>query len=274
MKLPFLFLLLSFSFLAQAQRFQGKILDHKNAPVPFVNIGVIGQGVGTVSSEQGTFILSLPDSLDARTLQVSAIGYRPVTWKVGEFKQKFGSREAVIHLKEEAVALREVVVRPQKFKTKVVGNETDSKSIMGGFKSNGLGSEIGTVLSINRPSFLEKVTFNLANNAYDTLFLRINIYRMGKNGPEENLLSAPIYLTALKKDVVNGISLDMQEHQIYLEADVLLSLELVKDLGHGGLLFSGGFMNSDSYFRKASQDVWQKVPIIGLGFNATISFAK
>ncbi|GAB2548885.1 carboxypeptidase-like regulatory domain-containing protein [Rufibacter soli] len=274
MKNLLLALLLLVSISTQAQRFQGKIVDQKNAPLPYVNIGVVGKNVGTVSSANGEFSLLLPDSLNAQTLLISAIGYAPSKFIVSEFKQKHAGQAAIIHLKEQAVALQEVVVRPRKTVTKVVGNTTTSKSIMAGFKSNSLGAEVGIALKIKKPSFLEKVTFNIAGNQYDTLFLRINVYKMTESGPAKNLLREPIYLNVAKKDIGDGVTLDLSNRHIYLESDVLLSLELVRDLGHGGLSFSGGFLNRDCYFRQTSQSTWEKIPVVGLGFNATISQEK
>ncbi|KAA3439356.1 carboxypeptidase-like regulatory domain-containing protein [Rufibacter hautae] len=274
MKTSFTLLFLLISFLAQAQRIQGKIVDAQSRPLEYVNIGVVGQNVGTVSTSEGQFALSLPEALDQETLQISALGYATQSWKVGDFKQKYGQQSATISLREQAVALKEVVVKPRKYVTKVVGNTTNSKSTTAGFKSNRLGTEIGTVLDVKKPSFLEKVTFNIASNAYDTLFLRINVYRMGPNGPEENVLREPIYLNVAQKDLGDGIMLDLRDRNIYLDADVLLSLELVRNLGGGGLWFSAGLFNKPSYTRETSQGAWEKMTLGGVGFNATISYAK
>ena len=271
MKKPLLLLFLLVSGLAQAQRLQGKVIDQVGQPLAYVNVGVVGKDVGTVTTERGTFSLLLPDSLNAETVLISAIGYAPLRMQVGDLKQRFLHQSAVIQLQEQAVALQEVVVRPKKYKTKIVGNQTNSKSILAGFKSNGLGSEVGTVLKINKPSYLEEITFNIGGNKYNTLFLRINVYRFGKNGPAENLLREPLYVRLAKEGLGDGIVLDVKDRHIYLDTDVLLSLELVKDLGEGGLWFSGGLINNDSYYRKVSQGAWQKIPVIGLGFHATIT---
>ncbi|WP_066830871.1 carboxypeptidase-like regulatory domain-containing protein [Rufibacter ruber] len=268
--LPFFLLALA----AQAQRVHGRIIDQQAQPLEYVNIGVVGKNVGTVSTAQGTFALTLPPDLDGEILQFSAIGYAPVQFKVAEFKQRFSGQTALVQLKEQAVALKEVVVRPKKFVTKVVGNTVDSKTVSAGFTSNDLGSEVGTLLKIRKPSFLESVRFNLAGNKYDTLFLRVNVYKVVKNVPTENVLREPIYLNVAKGDIKDGLTLDLSRYNVYLESDALLSLELVRDLGTGGLWFSGGFINSDSYYRKASQGSWQKVPLLGLGFSAVISQEK
>ncbi|MGV3541074.1 MAG: carboxypeptidase-like regulatory domain-containing protein, partial [Rufibacter sp.] len=249
MKTLFLFPFFLLSFFAQAQTFKGQIVDQHSTPLEYVNIGVIGKNVGTVSTAQGTFSLTIPAELDLEVLQISAIGYKPLQFTVAEFKEKYAGKVAVLQLKEEAVALQEVVVRPKKYVTRVIGNKADSKSIYAGFKDNSLGSEVGVMLKIKKPAFLEKVTFNIASNKYDTLFLRINIYRMGKNGPEENILREPIYINLTKKEVGNSISLSLSDRNIHLDSDSFLSLELVRDLGPGGLWFSMGFLASPSYYR-------------------------
>lgn len=275
MKKLFPVLFFFFPFFAQAQQMQGKVVDQLGQPLEYVNIGVVGKNVGTVSSASGSFQINLPPDLDQDTLQISALGYGTRKWKVADFKNSYAGQTAQVVLQEQAVALQEVMVRPRKFVTKVIGNEAASKSIMAGFKDNSLGSEVGVVLKIKKPSFLENVNFNIARNKYDTLFLRINIYRMGKNGPEENILQEPIYINLPQREVGRSISLDLSHKNIYLESDAFLSLELVRDLGEGGLWFSMGFLGSPSYYRKTSQGNWQNIPkALVMGFNATVTQEK
>jgi hypothetical protein len=40
------------------------------------------------------------------------------------------------------------------------------------------------------------------------------------------------------------------------------------------LLFYSGFLNSTSYWRKAAEDNWEKIPAGGIGFWATVTYKK
>ena len=64
-----LFLFCCTSILAQLK---GKVVDEKNQPIPYVNIGVQNEAMGTTSEEDGTFYLPLKET---KNLVFSALGY-------------------------------------------------------------------------------------------------------------------------------------------------------------------------------------------------------
>ncbi len=70
-------LLLSFNASAQWLNFIGSIYDAKNNdPIPYANISVLNQPLGTCSNIYGDFVLNLPDSFSSGKLEISCIGYR------------------------------------------------------------------------------------------------------------------------------------------------------------------------------------------------------
>jgi len=52
------FFIFCLSYINAQKDFKGRVIDAKtNEPIPFVNIGIIEEGVGTVSDEEGLFHL-------------------------------------------------------------------------------------------------------------------------------------------------------------------------------------------------------------------------
>ena len=75
---PLLLLLLVFP--AVAQLISGSITDSRtHAALPYVNIGVVGQNLGTVADEQGAYTLAFREPLATAAIRVSSLGYAPRT---------------------------------------------------------------------------------------------------------------------------------------------------------------------------------------------------
>ena len=71
--------LLLFSNCTSAQwlNFAGSVYDAKsNAPIPYANISVFNQPIGTCSNINGDFVLNLRDSMRIERLEISCIGYK------------------------------------------------------------------------------------------------------------------------------------------------------------------------------------------------------
>jgi len=123
---------------------KGRLIDATTRlPVEFANIGIVGKGLGTVSNEKGEYTFAVPDSLLYETLRISMIGYRSESFRVKEFQQ-----QSELKLMQSATVLNEVAVSVKKTKTKILGNDTKTKSVSAGFKYNSLGAELGIKLNI------------------------------------------------------------------------------------------------------------------------------
>lgn len=248
-------------------------------PLAFVNVGVIGKDVGTVTNENGKCNVALHDSLRNDSLKFSMLGYKPRTFLVSEFFQRVnngnaastGSAQALVELQPMTYALNEVKIRPRKYKTKILGNQTESDYISGGFKSNQLGCEAGVLVKVKEgtAAFVKSFHASVTMNKYDTLFFRLNIYSLKDGMPFENILPHNIILRSTKKSGV--IYADLTSYNILLEEDAVVTLEWIKDLGGtSDLLFSCSLLNGPVFYRQASQGSWQKENRIGLGFWLTV----
>lgn len=249
---------------------KGILLDSvSKQPIEFANIGIVGKGVGTVSDEKGAFSFQVPDSLKNETIKVSMIGYKAKQFSVASI-----ANASRIFLVSEAVNLKEVVVIPRKNKIKVLGNETRTSAVSGGFKKNSLGAEIGVRLKIKHPNTqLRKFMVNINKNTLEqNPIFRLNVYSVSDKGmPKENILKQNIIIEPKEK---NGfIEVDLTPYAIFADDDVFISIEWIKDLGDvTGLYFSTKLVGAATYFRQASQDKWEKTSPIGIGIHVEVGY--
>jgi hypothetical protein len=264
------FLLLCFPFLSFSQlALNIQILDSETKdPIEFVNVGLLSKGIGTVSNEKGFFSIVIPDSLKTKDFKLSCIGYESKTMPAITL-----AGLKTVTLKSSMVNLDEVkVVVKRKPKYKVLGNDTKSKSLIAGFNSNTLGSELAIRLNVKHPyTKLKNVKFNIVSNPFDSVVFRFNVYDVKDGRPNQNILKEMILIEPSQKTGL--VELDLNKYNIYTDDDVYIAIEWVKDLGDNkGLFFSSQLLSGSSFFRKASQDTWEKVPTIGIGLSSLVEY--
>ena len=252
-----------------AQLYKGKVVStNDKIAIAYVNIGIVGKDVGTVSNNNGEFSIELLDLYNNDSLRFSILGYKTKSFKVADFKKQFANNEITIPLETKLMELKTVVIKPQI--TKIIGNENKSKKMVGGFSSNDLGSELGTVMKIRKsPTVIENVSFNIAYNKYGNLLFRLNIYDMKDGKPNQSILKENIFV---KTDIKNGtVTVDLTTYQLIVNDDFFVSLEWIENLGENGLYFPVGLLNSPSFSKKTSQGLWKKVPV-GVAINAKVRY--
>jgi len=271
MKSPLLvlFLYLFFSNTIDAQTIRGRISSTFGERIEFVNIGIIGKNIGTVSDRLGEFQLTLDKVSDNDSVKISCIAYYPLTLTVKEFKN---FHNQVIELDEQIFELAEIKVSPKEYKHKTLGVKTSSKMIQGGFTDNMLGYECGILMKIKKSAILERVNINISTCSFDSILYRLNIYRQTESDDFENILRTPIYIKLPKTSIKETISIDLKPYNIVAEGNALVTVEHIKDLGEGQLLFCAGFINK-TYYRKTSQALWETVPI-GLSISVEAKVEK
>ena len=273
MRAPILFFLL-LAYNLQAQFITAKVLDAETRqPLPFVNIGVLNKNLGTVSDEYGDFLLELNPEFLLDTLRFSMIGFGKKDFLVQDYLAQ-EKAENIILLKEEALLLEGVTVvrkKNKKYKRKILGNKTESKTLVGGFTSNDLGNEIGFICRIRKsPTFVEAFNLSIAKNTYGSIRFRLNFYSLKQGMPNENLLDEMIMI---ETDIESGrVSLDLKTYDIVMEDDFLVSIEWIEDLGSGELLFSAGFFGSNLYARATSHGRWTQMGVAAYGMNVEVVY--
>jgi len=270
--LSFTFLfLITFSFGQEIHT--GKIIDTStNEGLSYVNIGIVGKNVGTVSDLDGNFEIPLKSIYDKDILKISMIGYKSLEYSVADFKYQL-TKKLDILLTPQITELQEVTIFSTKFtQEKVLGNKTTSQAMSGGFETDKLGNEVGLVIKLKKsPSYIKSFHASIVENSYGTVKFRLNFYNLDKKKmPNQSILNENIIVTTEMK---NGIlSVDLTEYNIIVEDDFIVTLEWIEDYGKDGLYFSAGLFGSPVIARETSQGDWKKVPPISLGFNVVAKY--
>ena len=250
----------------------GQVIDAlTEEPIPYVNIGLVDENIGTVSDEQGYFQLEIdPLQYSQSNLRFSMIGFESKTYVLQEYLQK---ELLIIPLTEESTELEEVVVSTKRtqFETKILGNKTTTKFIYAAFTTNKLGNEMGFVVrQRKRPMILKKFNISLVENDYGFIRFRLNFYSVENGLPTSTLLKENIII---ETDATSGIvSKDLAPYEIVIDEDFFVAIEWIEDLGPGKLFFLGGFFGSPLIAREVSQGTWTKVGVASVGMNVEVRY--
>lgn len=184
-----LFLFFTFSLNAQIR---GVVKDSiSGEPIPFVNIWVENETIGTTSEIDGSFFL---EASKEKNIVISVLGYERKTLK--------GKEIAIVYLKPMAYDLREVVILNKKQSKKIeIG---DIKNAI--FQSFDNGPKIEAKFfpyqsSYSKTKFIKEVTI-FTDSRIDSATIKIHFYSVDENGyPGEELLTKD-YIVTLNKGVI------------------------------------------------------------------------
>lgn len=263
-------LLMAMSLWGQVQ-LTGLVVDQASGkPIPFVNIGVIPYGKGTVSGQNGEYALQLPDTKEMVTF--SAIGYETMDIET-EALVAYGN----VSLIPKAYSIPTIDLSAKRFGSEqVLGGKLEEKGHSVGFGSGQLGTQIAALIPIERETLLKSAHFHLNHAKGDSLLFRVNLYQMKDGQVGEQLLPENVFLYGPQK--AGELMVDLSDFHLILEQDVLLGLEWVQDdqgKGNSGITFRAGKSRKEenTYYRFSSQGTFQRmskahalVPKLQLGF--------
>jgi hypothetical protein len=269
-----LIVLLSLAFFAPdivyCQLFEGRVIVHENnnSGVAFVNVGIVGKNVGTVTNQYGNFSIQLDKIYDKDSIRFSMIGYESRSFLVRAFKD---NAIKTIYLGPKSYSLTEVKIVYHKAREVRLGTPVLSDALKSGFAENNLGSELGVKIKARGQVKLEDINLNVATCTYDSVTYRLNIYRTKDEIEYNNILTQPIYISFSKDKIDKPITFNLGKYSIIVEGDILVTLELYKDLGEGRLLFYTQYFTSYTYHKKTSEGKWTKAPgAIGMYLNGQL----
>jgi len=235
--------------------------------IEYVNIGIAGKNIGTVTNEKGEYRLIVEPQHTDDLLLFSCIGYETFSCKIAEL-EKMGD----VYLKEKTYNLDQVIIKPRIFKEELLGVKTKSKRISAGFEHNMLGYECGIRMYAQKSAILKKVAINIARCSYDTIFYRLNVYKVSNEMDFINILQKPIYISASSDILQETFSINLEPYDIIIDGDFLVTLEHIKELGEGALVFCADKKHK-TYFRKTSQGEWQMAPV-GISISVVADIEK
>ena len=246
---------------------KGRILSSETrSGIGFASVGIVGKNVGTVSDGEGNFTLDIDEIYDDDSLRFSMIGYYPKSVKVSQYRQ---NPQKDIFLIPLSYVLKEVEVVYNKPVKKRLGNPVTDDFVRSGFGSNDLGSELGIVVYAKRKVRLKDINLNVSKCTYDSVTYRVNIYKVSLDTCYENILTKPIYISFTKEDINKPLSFDLSRYSIIVKGNIMVALELYKDLGDGKLLFNTQYFTGSTFHRRTSEGTWTESPgLIGMYLNS------
>ncbi|MEM1407201.1 MAG: carboxypeptidase-like regulatory domain-containing protein, partial [Bacteroidota bacterium] len=239
----------------------GQVVDAQTMkPLPYVNIGILNRGVGTVTNTEGEFRLAVKEMLHD-TLRISMIGYKPIEILMEELT---GSKiPLTVRMEEQISTLNEIVVTAKAYRKKTLGNKTKSKFIGTGFGYDQLGAEMGIKINLKKtPSFVDAFGFTVSHNRLSAKSIfRINFYSVKNNRPFENILTQNI-LVPIEPKQTGPITVDLKPYDIILNDDVIVSLEWVDNAGENkegeAIFFPLGLFTNGTLYKQSSQARFKK----------------
>jgi hypothetical protein len=212
------FLVLFFISFSLSAQIKGVVKDSLSGePIPYVNIWVENETVGTTSEIDGTFSLAIKEE---KVLVFSALGYET---------KKLASTIEVIFLKPIAYELNEVVVEQPRFKEEIEIGKT---------KNNGFHEvyNAGPIIRAkffpfqekhNNTKFLKEISI-LTSSEIDSTSFKIRIFSVGTDGfPDKDLVEDDIFVYVKKgnKKTIIDISkyrLEFSEKGLFIAFETLL----------------------------------------------------
>ncbi len=256
----FLFVLLQCALLLSTNAqtiIKGRVLKTSNHAISYVNIGIKGKNIGTVSDENGDFSLLLKTENRQDTLTFSCIGFEELSLPIKKITEE---QTSVFYLKEKVLELKEVVISSQNPKIKILGTKS-TNPLLWGSPTSKEGKDIvemGKFIEIKKSSELQKLNIYLKGINMDSATFRINFYAIKNEMPAERIIEKNILK---KKSLRNGwIEIDLREYNLVFEKDFVVAIEFLPEKDHKGYSFwYGGQLGGSTLARTSSLGTWQKM---------------
>ena len=200
---------------------KGRIINPRGEPVEYVQVGIPKLQVGTISTADGLFEISVPRD----TLAFFHVAYQTERYVVT------GSADDVV------IVLSENELPPAVF----IGGNTKEKYLLragtripGGagdfYRPDGVskGYELGSVAKTRKPFLVKDILFSLLSNHIPGCVVAINIYRI-EGEPEEfvNILHKPIYVDIALSDEKQDFDVEPEESILLEPGRYFISFALV-----------------------------------------------
>ncbi len=252
---------------------------HKDTkqPIPFVNVGFVGKGIGSVTDAQGYFDLTYASNKIKKTdvIQFSMIGFKTKQIPIASISSLLSNNNNTIVLVPERYSLDEVVLGDTKTKNTTIGNSKIDFEKFGYWKNElGLGGEIASKIKVKKKQTqLKSLNFTVLENFSDSIRVRVNVYDIDPlfRIPQNNILTTTIYHTISRRSGVERIPLS--RYKIYTDTDVIVSIELIEIYGERlGFAVAGSANKTPSFTRPISQDYWEPHKRKAMGFTMDVSY--
>lgn len=267
----YILLVVSFLFLvnyvkAQEVEVRGTVQSDSGLALGYVNIGIVGTPIGTVSDSIGNYKLFVDNvkELLNDSLVFSSIGYET---RIIFLKREQDLGSLNVELKSVVENLEEVVISKNNKKSFSIGkSKTNTKSTVNfaisKAKNQNLGSEIGKKFKISsrKDVHLTNFEFYISYNDFDNVKFRINIYSLKKGIPNKILNTENIIIDVTDKKT-GWIEVDLYDYNIITKNNVAVCVEWIEHSKKGRKLSLPMIipsLGSIHFYKFGSQSKWKK----------------
>lgn len=243
----------------------GKVKSDKGVLLPYVNIGIKDGKFGTITSTDGKFSISVPDSLLKKTLTFSSVGYDEKSFVINSL---IGKTNLEIVLNEKVTTLAEVSISNTKLKQYKLGitGRTPMVSIpTKSYQKNDI-LEQARLINLKKPAKILNANIFVISDTQKEVSIRLNFYAFTNGLPGKRLVEKSIIKKAIVK---NGwFSIDLKDEAIYLDENFVVSFEYLPS-NQNLIVFGAKLGAADSYLRSSSLGVWRKNALGGCSIYVT-----
>ncbi|WP_130736788.1 serine hydrolase [Flavobacterium sp. J27] len=229
----FLSFLALFAFMSISNgqiKLKGKIIDSKtNVPISYANIGILNTEIGTISNEDGSFFVQIPEENVTSSIIFSSLGYVSQTINGSSFSDKLN---IVIRLNEDITELEAIELTYQKKKKKSETYGNGKSLLLSGqlhYDRLKAGSAMALLIEKNNPDleFISNASLYIAKNLSPKFKVRLRI--MSVDGmtkrPGEDLIKEQILKVS---DIKKGwLDFDVKELHKITDSSFFLVFEWI-----------------------------------------------
>ena len=203
-------------------RVKGRIVNEKGEAVEYVQIGMPGHRIGTVSTSDGRFEIAVPpDTLDFFHVSYQAAGYL-VTGPVDDLVIVLHGQELPPAVTIGGNTKERYLLRPGK---RVLGK---AGVINCSLEDHAVGREIGSVAHARKPFLVQDIRLSVQSNSIPRCVASINVYRIeGKNESFVNVLHKPIYFDVAVSDAPRDYDIRPEETLLLEPGRYFIAFQLV-----------------------------------------------
>jgi len=222
--------------------------------IPYSNIGIQSKDVGTISDEDGNFLIYIPSTCSNDTLSVSHLGFSKERFAINKLVT---NKEIVFELTPETKVLEEVKIAfTTKKKLIKIGTQSYSTMVAGYVREkkdkNKDILEFAKKIKIKKPIKLESININLFLIRLSDASFRINFYTEVNGLPAEKINTEEIIVNTIVKEGWNSI--DVSKYNLQFDKPFFIALEYlpksnsnIEPFRYSGQLFGESITRSSSF---------------------------